>query len=230
MRLDLSNKSSGADVSEDHNQEKSTQPPKLPFGVYAAMGVCVVAVLVTIFLLIPRQKEETPVEQTTVASTTVERVTTVATTVVEETTVTEAINEARDTLERPKDTASEDDTKVVGDAIKSVLAFAKDNFKGDAYESHARFIDITYVNMLKHIVQGGYTLNPSSIVVTHSNNDNVLQFAFDMTDEHGNTVALAGNYRKFDTQVQIENIKGFNPTGSATSDKQYDEDKAGFHE
>lgn len=229
MRLDLSNETLEHEVHEDHEQPQPEPSPKVPMGVYAAIGVCVIAVLVTVFLLVPRS-EEKPVEQTTVAPTTVERITSVATTVVEETSEVKAIDEAKDTLERPTDPATEDDTKTVGDAIKAVIEFAQNDFKGDAYESHARYIDITYVNMLKHVVQGKYTLNPSSIVVTNSDNANVLQFVFDMTDEHGNTVAFAGNYRKFDTQVQLENIKGFNPTGSAESEKQYDPDKAGFHE
>ena len=229
MRLDLSNETLETPSHDEQEQPQPSPSPKTPIGIYAAIGVCVVAVLVTVFLLIPRQ-EEKPVEQTTVAPTTVERITSVATTVVEETTETKSIDEARDTLERPTDPATEDDTKAVGDAIKAVIEFAQNDFKGDAYENHARYIDVTYVNMLKHVVQGKYKLNPSSIVVTNSNHDNVLQFAFDMTDEHGNTVAFAGNYRKFDTQIQLENIKGFNPTGSAESEKQYDPDKAGFHE
>lgn len=229
MRLDLSNETLETESHDEQEQPQQSPSPKSPMGVYVAIGLCVVATLVMIFLLIPRQ-EEKPVEQTTVAPTTVERITSVATTTVEETTVVKSIDEARDTLERPTDPATEDDAKTVGDAIKAVIEFAQNDFKGDAYESHARYIDITYVNMLKHIVQGKYTLNPSSIVVTNSDNANVLQFAFDMTDEHGNTVAFAGNYRKFDTQIQLENIKGFNPTGSAASEKQFDPDKAGFHE
>lgn len=229
MRLDLSNETLETEVHEDREPSQPEPSPKTPVGVYAAIGVCVLVVLVTAFLLIPRS-EEKPAEQTTVAPTTVERITSVATTTIEETTVTKSIDEAKDTLERPTDPATEDDAKTVGDAIKAVIEFAQNDFKGDAYESHARYIDITYVNMLKHIVQGKYTLNPSSIVVTNSDNANVLQFVFDMTDEHGNTVAFAGNYRKFDTQIQLENIKGFNPTGSAASEKQFDPDKAGFHE
>lgn len=202
-----------------------------PVSIYAAVGAFVVAVALVVLFFWPKS-EEKPVEQTTVEQTTAAPVTTVETTTVasETSTSAKAIEDAKDTLERPTDVATEEDTKTVSEAIESMLKFAQEGFKGDAYAHHSRYMDVTYVNMLKHIVQGKYTLNPSSIVVTNSEHNNVLQFAFDMTDEHGNTVAFAGNYRKFDTQIQIENIKGFNPTGSAVSDKQFDPDKAGFHE
>ena len=202
-----------------------------PVSIYAAVGAFVVAMALVVLFFWPKS-EEKPVEQTTVEQTTVAPVTTVETTTVasETSTSAKAIEDAKDTLERPTDVATEEDTKTVSEAIESMLQFAQEGFKGDAYAHHSRYMDVTYVNMLKHIVQGKYTLNPSSIVVTNSEHNNVLQFAFDMTDEHGNTVAFAGNYRKFDTQIQLENIKGFNPTGSAVSDKQFDPDKAGFHE
>lgn len=202
-----------------------------PVSIYAAVGAFVIAIAVIALLFWPKS-EEKPVEQTTVEQTTAVPVTTVETTTVanETSTSAKAIEDAKDTLERPTDVATEEDTKTVSEAIESMLKFAQEGFKGDAYAHHSRYMDVTYVNMLKHIVQGKYTLNPSSIVVTNSEHNNVLQFAFDMTDENGNTVAFAGNYRKFDTQIQLENIKGFNPTGSAVSDKQFDPDKAGFHE
>lgn len=202
-----------------------------PVSIYAAVGAFVVAVALVVLFFWPKS-EEKPVERATVEQTTVVPVTTVETTTVasETSTSAKAIEDAKDTLERPTDVATEEDTKTVSEAIESMLQFAQEGFKGDAYAHHSRYMDVTYVNMLKHIVQGKYTLNPSSIVVTNSEHNNVLQFAFDMTDEHGNTVAFAGNYRKFDTQIQLENIKGFNPTGSAVSDKQFDPDKAGFHE
>lgn len=202
-----------------------------PVSIYAAVGAFVVAVALVVLFFWPKS-EEKPVEQTTVEQTTAAPVTTVETTTVasETSTRAKAIEDAKDTLERPTDVATEEDTKTVSEAIESMLKFAQEGFKGDAYAHHSRYMDVTYVNMLKHIVQGKYTLNPSSIVVTNSEHNNVLQFAFDMTDENGNTVAFAGNYRKFDTQIQLENIKGFNPTGSAVSDKQFDPDKAGFHE
>lgn len=202
-----------------------------PVSIYAAVGAFVIAIAVIALLFWPKS-EEKPVEQTTVEQTTAVPVTTVETTTVanETSTSTKAIEDAKDTLERPTDVATEEDAKTVSEAIESMLKFAQEGFKGDAYAHHSRYMDVTYVNMLKHIVQGKYTLNPSSIVVTNSEHNNVLQFAFDMTDENGNTVAFAGNYRKFDTQIQLENIKGFNPTGSAVSDKQFDPDKAGFHE
>lgn len=202
-----------------------------PVSIYAAVGAFVVAVALVVLFFWPKS-EEKPVEQTTAEQTTVAPVTTVETTTVasETSTSAKAIENAKDTLERPTDVATEEDTKAVSEAIESMLKFAQEGFKGDAYAHHSRYMDVTYVNMLKHIVQGKYTLNPASIVVTNSEHNNVLQFAFDMTDEHGNTVAFAGNYRKFDTQIQLENIKGFNPTGSAVSDKQFDPDKAGFHE
>ena len=202
-----------------------------PVSIYAAVGAFVIAIAVIALLFWPKS-EEKPVEQTTIEHTTVAPVTTVETTTVvnETSTSAKAIEDAKDTLERPTDVATEEDTKAVSEAIESMLQFAQEGFKGDAYAHHSRYMDVTYVNMLKHIVQGKYTLNPSSIVVTNSEHNNVLQFAFDMTDENGNTVAFAGNYRKFDTQIQLENIKGFNPTGSAVSDKQFDPDKAGFHE
>ena len=196
-----------------------------PVSIYAAVGAFVVAVALVVLFFWPKS-EEKPVERATVEQTTVVPVTTVETTTV----ASETSTSAKDTLERPTDVATEEDTKTVSEAIESMLQFAQEGFKGDAYAHHSRYMDVTYVNMLKHIVQGKYTLNPSSIVVTNSEHNNVLQFAFDMTDEHGNTVAFAGNYRKFDTQIQLENIKGFNPTGSAVSDKQFDPDKAGFHE
>lgn len=229
MKLKLSDK------LEEEIRDEPTPPlePKIPFGVYLAVGACALAVFATLWLMMPKE-QDTPTEQTTTALTTVEPVTTVTTTtVVNDTTTTvsaKPLEDAKDTLERPTDVATEEDTKTVSDAIQKMLQFAKDGFKGDAFEHHSRYMDITYVNMLKHIVQGKYTLNPSSIAVTNSEHENVLQFVFDMTDENGNTVAFAGNYRKFDTQIQLENIKGFNPTGAAASDKQYDEDKAGFHE
>lgn len=202
-----------------------------PVSIYAAVGAFVVAMALVVLFFWPKS-EEKPVEQTTVEQTTVVPVTMVETTTVasETSTSAKAIEDAKDTLERPTDVATEEDTKTVSEAIESMLKFAQEGFKGDAYAHHSRYMDVTYVNMLKHVVQGKYTLNPSSIVVTNSEHSNVLQFAFDMTDEHGNTVAFAGNYRKFDTQIQLENIKGFNPTGSAVSDKQFDPDKAGFHE
>lgn len=202
-----------------------------PVSIYAAVGAFVIAIAVIALLFWPKS-EEKPVEQTTVEQTTAVPVTTVETTTVanETSTSAKAIEDAKDTLERPTDVATEEDAKTVSEAIESMLKFAQEGFKGDAYAHHSRYMDVTYVNMLKHIVQGKYTLNPSSIVVTNSEHNNVLQFAFDMTDENGNTVAFAGNYRKFDTQIQLENIKGFNPTGSAVSDKQFDPDKAGFHE
>ena len=213
-------------------EQESTEPKRVkPTSIYAVVAAFVAAVAVVALFLWPKS-ETKPVEQTTVEQTTVAPVTTVETTTVmnETSTSAKAIEDARDTLERPTDVATEADTKTVSEAIESVLQFAKEGFKGDAYAHHSRYMDVTYVNMLKHVVQGKYTLNPSSIVVTNSEHSNVLQFAFDMTDEHGNTVAFAGNYRKFDTQIQLENIKGFNPTGSAVSDKQFDPDKAGFHE
>lgn len=228
MKLDLPHGSLG--VNEAPN---TPMPPKPPLGVYLGIGVCLVAICVTIWMLRPKT-EDAPVEQTTIAQTTVEPVTTSATTTTStETTViinTKPLEEATDTLERPTDVATDNDVKTVTDAIQKMLQYANDGFKGDAFEHHSRYMDITYVNMLKHIVQGKYTLNPASITVTNSEHENVLQFAFDMTDDNGNTVAFAGNYRKFDTQIQLENIKGFNPTGAAASDKQYDEEKAGFHE
>ena len=228
MKLDLPQSQPGVDETLS-----TPTPPKPPLGVYLGIGVCLVAICITIWMLRPKT-EDTPVEQTTVAQTTVEPVTTSATTTTStETTViinTKPLEEATDTLERPTDVATDTDVKTVTDAIQKMLQYAKDGFKGDAFEHHSRYMDITYVNMLKHIVQGKYTLNPASITVTNSEHENVLQFAFDMTDENGNTVAFAGNYRKFDTQIQLENIKGFNPTGAASSDKQYDEEKAGFHE
>lgn len=214
------------DASEPEQQKRVN-----PVSIYAAVGAFVVAVALVVLFFWPKS-EEKPVEQTTVEQTTVVPVTTVETTTVasETSTSAKAIEDAKDTLERPTDVATEEDTKAVSEAIESMLKFAQEGFKGDAYAHHSRYMDVTYVNMLKHIVQGKYTLNPSSIVVTNSEHNNVLQFAFDMTDENGNTVAFAGNYRKFDTQIQLENIKGFNPTGSAVSDKQFDPDKAGFHE
>lgn len=218
---------------DDATDVLETEQPKRvnPTSIFAAVGAFVIAIAVIALLFWPKS-EEKPVEQTTVEQTTAVPVTTVETTTVanETSTSAKAIEDAKDTLERPTDVATEEDAKTVSEAIESMLKFAQEGFKGDAYAHHSRYMDVTYVNMLKHIVQGKYTLNPSSIVVTNSEHDNVLQFAFDMTDENGNTVAFAGNYRKFDTQIQLENIKGFNPTGSAVSDKQFDPDKAGFHE
>ena len=90
MRLDLSNETLEPEVHEDREPSQPEPSPKTPIGVYAAIGVCVLAVLVTAFLLIPRS-EEKPAEQTTVAPTTVERITSVATTTIEETTLTKSI-------------------------------------------------------------------------------------------------------------------------------------------
>lgn len=232
MKLKLTDEPIETPVDDVTDTPEMEQPKRIkPTSIYAAVAAFVAAVAVVALFLWPKS-ETKPVEQTTVEQTTAVPVTTdEITTVVNETsTSAKAIEDAKDTLERPTDVATEEDTKAVSEAIESMLKFAQEGFKGDAYAHHSRYMDVTYVNMLKHIVQGKYTLNPSSIVVTNSEHNNVLQFAFDMTDENGNTVAFAGNYRKFDTQIQLENIKGFNPTGSAVSDKQFDPDKAGFHE
>ena len=232
MKLKLTDETIETTVDDATDAQETEQPKRVdPTSIYAAVGAFVIAIAFITLLFWPKS-EEKPVEQMTVEQTTVVPVTTVETTTVanETSTSAKAIEDAKDTLERPTDVAAEEDTKTVSEAIESMLKFAQEGFKGDAYAHHSRYMDVTYVNMLKHIVQGKYTLNPSSIVVTNSEHNNVLQFAFDMTDEHGNTVAFAGNYRKFDTQIQLENIKGFNPTGSAVSDKQFDPDKAGFHE
>ena len=226
MKLKLTDEPIETSVDDATDAQETEQPKRVkPTSIYAAVAAFVAAIAVVALFLWPKL-ETKPVEQTTVEQTTVVPVTTVETTTVasETSTSAKAIEDAKDTLERPTDVATEED------AIESMLKFAQEGFKGDAYAHHSRYMDVTYVNMLKHIVQGKYTLNPSSIVVTNSEHNNVLQFAFDMTDENGNTVAFAGNYRKFDTQIQLENIKGFNPTGSAVSDKQFDPDKAGFHE
>lgn len=232
MKLKLTDEPIETTVDDATDAQETEQPKRVnPTSIYAAVGAFVIAIAFIALLFWPKS-EEKPVEQTTVEQTTVVPATTVETTTVanETSTSAKAIEDAKDTLERPTDVATEEDTKTVSEAIESMLKFAQEGFKGDAYAHHSRYMDVTYVNMLKHIVQGKYTLNPSSIVVTNSEHNNVLQFAFDMTDEHGNTVAFTGNYRKFDTQIQLENIKGFNPTGSAVSDKQFDPDKAGFHE
>lgn len=232
MKLKLTDEPIETSVDDATDALEPEQQKRVnPVSIYAAVGAFVVAMALVVLFFWPKS-EEKPVEQPTVEQTTVAPVTTVETTTVasETSTSAKAIEDAKDTLERPTDVATEEDTKTVSEAIESMLQFAQEGFKGDAYAHHSRYMDVTYVNMLKHIVQGKYTLNPSSIVVTNSEHNNVLQFAFDMTDEHGNTVAFAGNYRKFDTQIQLENIKGFNPTGSAVSDKQFDPDKAGFHE
>lgn len=232
MKLKLTDEPIETPVDNTPDEQELSEPKRVkPTSIYAAAAAFVAAIAVVALLLWPKS-EEKPVEQTTIEYTTVAPVTTVETTTIasETSTSAKAIEDAKDTLERPTDVATEEDTKTVSEAIESMLKFAQEGFKGDAYAHHSRYMDVTYVNMLKHIVQGKYTLNPSSIVVTNSEHDNVLQFAFDMTDENGNTVAFAGNYRKFDTQIQLENIKGFNPTGAAASEKQYDPDKAGFHE
>lgn len=232
MKLKLTDEPIETPVGDVTDTPEMKQPKRVkPTSIYAAVAAFVAAIAVVALVLWPKS-ETKPVEQTTVEQTTVAPVTTVETTTVgnETSTSAKAIEDAKDTLERPTDVATEEETKTVSEAIEAMLKFAQEGFKGDAYAHHSRYMDITYVNMLKHIVQGKYTLNPSSIVVTNSEHNNVLQFVFDMTDENGNTVAFAGNYRKFDTQIQLENVKGFNPTGAAATDKQYDPDKAGFHE
>ena len=232
MKLKLTDEPIETPVGDVTDTPEMKQPKRVkPTSIYAAVAAFVAAIAVVALVLWPKS-ETKPVEQTTVEQTTVAPVTTVETTTAgnETSTSAKAIEDAKDTLERPTDVATEEETKTVSEAIEAMLKFAQEGFKGDAYAHHSRYMDITYVNMLKHIVQGKYTLNPSSIVVTNSEHNNVLQFVFDMTDENGNTVAFAGNYRKFDTQIQLENVKGFNPTGAAATDKQYDPDKAGFHE
>ena len=232
MKLKLTDEPIETPVGDVTDTPEMKQPKRVkPTSIYAAVAAFVAAIAVVALVLWPKS-ETKPVEQTTVEQTTVAPVTTVETTTVgnETSTSAKAIEDAKDTLERPTDVSTEEETKTVSEAIEAMLKFAQEGFKGDAYAHHSRYMDITYVNMLKHIVQGKYTLNPSSIVVTNSEHNNVLQFVFDMTDENGNTVAFAGNYRKFDTQIQLENVKGFNPTGAAATDKQYDPDKAGFHE
>ena len=232
MKLKLTDEPIETPVGDVTDTPAMEQPKRAkPTSIYAAVAAFVAAIAFVALFLWPKS-ETKPVEQTTVEQTTVAPVTTVETTTVgnETSTSAKAIEDAKDTLERPTDVATEEETKTVSEAIEAMLKFAQEGFKGDAYAHHSRYMDITYVNMLKHIVQGKYTLNSSSIVVTNSEHNNVLQFVFDMTDENGNTVAFAGNYRKFDTQIQLENVKGFNPTGAAATDKQYDPDKAGFHE
>lgn len=101
--------------------------------------------------------------------------------------------------------------------LETALNFIKDTKGTDIEPDYAHNLSLNTPSTLrtfKAMFDNGYSVDPNTIKVYESYNDNVVQYTFDLKKDGGNTVTIAGNYAVNTKQVELVQIKGV-PTGLA---------------
>ena len=131
-----------------------------------------------------------------------------------------AIEESRKTLETDKKVSDGGQIESLKNALRSGFNYLSsvdsseriDN--GDSY-NHLQISSKTMLDTLYRMIKAGYTYDESTVEVYKSDNDNVLQFVYEMKKDGEEAISFAGNYVIGTEQVEVANMHG-SPTGLAS--------------